>query len=271
MLIRRQLFALFVLPPALILFGCRRSAAPKRYSACARAEGDAGDARGADLGIREWTRRRLGARKRMPRCGWRPLWRRPARFVSRTRAKTWDRVKITTADRQFGPGNRHTARPCADDGRGRHGQCRRFHLPRRQARDGLRDRIRKGRGPPQTQDGRRRSGLLLHQPGIPQQQFDVQCEGGRLAHACPGTLLPRKDGNLLARWSIDGHKVKELATKIPETTRFGIHCSVENLKFLGDHQPTRDHEAVFDRVSFTLPPVANKEQTALPACGLSIY
>ena len=70
-------------------------------------------------------------------------------------------------------------------------------------------------------------------------------------HTLALELLPRKDGNLLVRWSIDGHKVKELATKIPETTRFGIHCSVENLKFLGDHQSVRSHEAVFDRVVFT--------------------
>jgi hypothetical protein len=34
------------------------------------------------------------------------------------------------------------------------------------------------------------------------------------------------------------------------TTRFGIHRSLENLKFPGDHQPRQDHRAAFNRVSF---------------------
>jgi hypothetical protein len=78
--------------------------------------------------------------------------------------------------------------------------------------------------------------------------FNVKADA---LHTLVMELVSSKDSNLLVRWSIDGHKVKELATKIPVTTRFGIHCSVENLKFLGDHQPEQDHAADFSRVVFT--------------------
>lgn len=52
-----------------------------------------------------------------------------------------------------------------------------------------------------------------------------------------------------ASWIIDGTTVKTLPVNFGPTTRFLVACSVENLAFMGDNQPTRDHTALFDWVS----------------------
>lgn len=56
-----------------------------------------------------------------------------------------------------------------------------------------------------------------------------------------------------ASWEIDGTVVKTLAVNFGPSTRFLVACSVENLTFMGDNQPTRDHTAKFDWVSVTEP------------------
>jgi len=56
-----------------------------------------------------------------------------------------------------------------------------------------------------------------------------------------------------ATWEIDGVVVKTLPLKFGPSTRFMIACSVENLKFMGDHMPTRDHTAQFDWVKLKAP------------------
>lgn len=63
-------------------------------------------------------------------------------------------------------------------------------------------------------------------------------------------LTVRKDGNYKAEWSIDGASKQTLDLKFGPEYGFLIHCSVENLKFLGDHIATRNYTAYYDRVSF---------------------
>jgi len=52
-----------------------------------------------------------------------------------------------------------------------------------------------------------------------------------------------------------------LQTSFGDETAFTVHCSVENLLFIGDHIPTQENYAVFDYVEFvaakgTLKPTA---------------
>lgn len=54
-------------------------------------------------------------------------------------------------------------------------------------------------------------------------------------------------------WEIDGAVVKTLPVNFGPSTRFFVACSVENLTFMGDNQPTRDHTAQFDWVSVKEP------------------
>jgi hypothetical protein len=86
--------------------------------------------------------------------------------------------------------------------------------------------------------------------GFPYSTMQVKIRRGTW-HTLTLALVPTAEKTLLARWSVDGRMVKELRTQLPDSTRFGIYCSVENLKFLGDHIPTGDNKAYFNTVSFT--------------------
>lgn len=167
-----------------------------------------------------------------------------------TRAETWDRVKITTLDRQFGPGS----------------YVWRVHLPTMDRGDMAsigafiyRDdghemdfEIGPGKDAVRAKLKTADNELVCYctNQKFPYSTTTVNLKAGTW-HTLAMDLSPQSDGNLRVRWSIDGHQVKELQTQIPATTRFGIHCSVENLKFLGDHQPLQDHHAAFDRVIHT--------------------
>ena len=59
-----------------------------------------------------------------------------------------------------------------------------------------------------------------------------------------------KDGNYLIKWVVDGKQVKQLQTSFGDEIAFTVHCSVENLSFLGDHIPTQENYAIFDYVEF---------------------
>lgn len=63
-------------------------------------------------------------------------------------------------------------------------------------------------------------------------------------------LEVRKSGNYTATWKIDGAQKQILELQFGPEYGFLIHCSVENLKFLGDHIATSDYTAFFDRVTF---------------------
>ena len=58
-------------------------------------------------------------------------------------------------------------------------------------------------------------------------------------------------GNYTAVWSINGEVVKTLPTKIESKKDFTVHCSVENLTFMGEHLPKMKPWAKFDYFTFT--------------------
>jgi hypothetical protein len=59
-----------------------------------------------------------------------------------------------------------------------------------------------------------------------------------------------KHGNFLITWVVDGRQVKQLQTEFGDEITFTVHCSVENLLFIGDHISTQENRAVFDYVDF---------------------
>ncbi len=58
------------------------------------------------------------------------------------------------------------------------------------------------------------------------------------------------DGKYLAIWSIDGVEKQRLNLEFGPETGFTIQCSVENLEFIGDNISASDYTALYDRVSF---------------------
>ncbi|MEG1586339.1 MAG: hypothetical protein RR346_05645 [Bacteroidales bacterium] len=58
------------------------------------------------------------------------------------------------------------------------------------------------------------------------------------------------NGKYEVTWLIDGIEKNKLALLYGEEIPFYIFCSVENLKFLGDHIPNEENYALFDYVSF---------------------
>ncbi len=59
-----------------------------------------------------------------------------------------------------------------------------------------------------------------------------------------------KNGNYLIKWFVNGEQAKQLQTDFGSEISFTIHCSVENLVFMGDHIPTQESYALFDYVEF---------------------
>ena len=57
-------------------------------------------------------------------------------------------------------------------------------------------------------------------------------------------------GDYLIKWFVNGKQVKHLQTLFGNEIAFTVHCSVENLQFLGDHMPTQENYALFDYVDF---------------------
>ena len=57
-----------------------------------------------------------------------------------------------------------------------------------------------------------------------------------------------RDGKYLIAWFVNDKQVKQLQTDFGAEVTFTAHCSVENLSFIGDHIPTREHYALFDYV-----------------------
>jgi hypothetical protein len=58
------------------------------------------------------------------------------------------------------------------------------------------------------------------------------------------------DGQYHVRWLVDGKQVKQLQTGFGPEVSFTAHCSVENLKFIGDHPPKQENYALFDAFEF---------------------
>lgn len=71
-------------------------------------------------------------------------------------------------------------------------------------------------------------------------------------HTCTIRLVI-ENNRYKAIWIIDGEEVKSLQLNFGTSTHFLVACSVENLTFIGDNMPTKDHTAQFDWVSVTEP------------------
>ncbi len=63
-------------------------------------------------------------------------------------------------------------------------------------------------------------------------------------------IAPDKDGHFKITWFVDGKQTKQLQTSFGNEISFTVHCSVENLTFIGDHIPTQENYALFDYVDF---------------------
>jgi len=77
-------------------------------------------------------------------------------------------------------------------------------------------------------------------------------------------LVQGSDKPYLIRWLVNGSLVKELQTTIATDISFTIHCSVENLSFIGDHIPQQENHALFDYVSFGSPPANTQADMSRP-------
>ena len=87
-------------------------------------------------------------------------------------------------------------------------------------------------------------------------QFLVKAEAW---HTVSIELRKTKKKNYDIIWTINGKVVKTVHSKIKATYDFSLHCSVENLKFLGDHIPKQENYALFDWVEYTKP-IKKKEK-----------
>lgn len=70
-----------------------------------------------------------------------------------------------------------------------------------------------------------------------------------------------KNGNYLIKWVVDGKQAKQLQTSFGDEIAFTVHCSVENLLFIGDHLPTQENYAIFEYVEF-VPAKGTRKPTA---------
>jgi hypothetical protein len=59
-----------------------------------------------------------------------------------------------------------------------------------------------------------------------------------------------ENGLYLIRWVVNGRQMKQLQTSFGDEVTFTVHCSVENLLFIGDHIPSQENHAMFDYVEF---------------------
>ncbi len=85
--------------------------------------------------------------------------------------------------------------------------------------------------------------------GFPFSSSQLEIRAGRW-YTLAIDLTVGKDSSYVVNWCIDGRVVKTLQTGIKSDVKFGIHCSVENLAFLGDHPPRQKNYALFDWMEF---------------------
>lgn len=58
------------------------------------------------------------------------------------------------------------------------------------------------------------------------------------------------DGYYLVKWFINNNLVKELQTEVKSNIKFKVHCSLENLFFMGDVPSTKENSVLFDSFTF---------------------
>jgi chitinase len=85
--------------------------------------------------------------------------------------------------------------------------------------------------------------------GFPFSSSQLKIRAGRW-YTLAIDLTAGKGGDYLVNWHIDRRVVKTLQTGIKSDVKFGIHCSVENLDFLGDHLAKQKNYALFDWMEF---------------------
>jgi hypothetical protein len=204
---------------------------------------DAGNTSDKDLGP-DWVRE--GEAKQRPQA----VLVKDGKVAITARAKTWDRIKITTVNRQFGPGTYTWRVHVPTMGKSDMASVGAFIY--RDDKHEMDFEIGSGTAEVRRKLGAADDELVCYctNQAFPYSTTQVKIKGNAW-YTLALVLIRQSDGTLLVRWAIDGRQVKELKTAIPAETRFGIHASVENLKFLGDHQPLRDHQALFDRIFFT--------------------
>ena len=91
--------------------------------------------------------------------------------------------------------------------------------------------------------------------GFPFSSSQLKIRAGRW-YTLAIDLAVGKGGDYLVNWYIDGRVVKILQTGIKSDVEFGIHCSLENLAFLGDHLPKQKNYGLFDWMEFDTDHVA---------------
>jgi hypothetical protein len=63
--------------------------------------------------------------------------------------------------------------------------------------------------------------------------------------------LSRVDDNYFVEWIIDDEVVSSVQQTFGTEFAFHIFCSVENLRFIGDHQPENENYGIFDYVKYS--------------------
>lgn len=58
------------------------------------------------------------------------------------------------------------------------------------------------------------------------------------------------DGFYLVKWYINNKQVKELQTQVKSNIKFQVHCSLENLHFMGNKKTTSENFVLFDSFLF---------------------
>ena len=66
--------------------------------------------------------------------------------------------------------------------------------------------------------------------------------------------LTLKDGKYYATWRIDNEVKQEVQLQFGSEIAFHIYCSVENLKFIGDRIPQQENYGLFDFVQYQYHP-----------------
>ena len=54
------------------------------------------------------------------------------------------------------------------------------------------------------------------------------------------------NGFYFVKWFINENLVKELQTEVKSNIKFKVHCSLENLFFMGDIPSTKENSVLFD-------------------------
>lgn len=86
------------------------------------------------------------------------------------------------------------------------------------------------------------------------QAFPFQSTPYKIKSAQWHTFSIRLDdhsGKYLASWYVDGNLAVQLPLGYGPEAQFAIYCSMENLKFLGDHIAHQENYALFDYVEYS--------------------